>query len=56
MDWLVPIDQAQLLCGVLSSVAVISFVLTKLKERRCDRLAALLREGRVHRALERRRP
>lgn len=56
MDYLVPIDQARLLCGVLSAVAVAAFVLTKLGERRCDRLAALLRDVRALRAAERRRP
>lgn len=32
MDWLVPTDQAQLLCGALGILAVASFVLTKAAE------------------------
>lgn len=32
MNWLLPADQAQLLCGALSALAVASFVATKAAE------------------------
>jgi hypothetical protein len=32
MDWLVPIDQARLLCGALGALGIISFVATKAAE------------------------
>lgn len=32
MDWLIPVDQAQLLCGALGLLAVASFALTKAAE------------------------